>query len=78
MVRLKTIKRTTVTGPKEFGGMGLVDVNCKLMSLKLNWLARYSSSQGKWKLFVDYWINKASATDRLGWYIFANVKILFS
>ena len=29
------------------------------------------------EIIFDYWINKASATDRLGWYIFANVKKKF-
>ena len=72
--KIEKIKRATIIGPKDSGGMGLVDINCKLMSLKLNWLARYPSSQGKWKYFFDYWINKASANDHLGWYIFANQK----
>ena len=54
------------------GGCGLLDVDSKLMSLKLNWLSRYLSSDGIWKYLFDYWINKASDKDLFGWFIFSN------
>ena len=72
--KCEKIKRDTVTGPKQLGGTGLVDIQCKITSLKLNWLARYFRTDNKWKFFFDHWINKASRNNNLGWYIFANDK----
>ena len=66
------IKKDTITGPKGLGGMGRI--NCKLMSLKLQWLSHYSRESGKWKNLFDYWISKASGANHSEWYIFANVK----
>ena len=70
--KVDKIKRNTIIGPKDMGGTGLINIECKLKSIKLCWLSKYISSEGKWKYFFNYWINKASGNSKLGWYIFAN------
>ena len=72
--KIDRIKRSTIVGPKSMGGIGLIDIACKLLSVKLQWLKCYCNEQGAWKIMFDYWIRKASGSDNLGWYIFANVK----
>ena len=64
------IKRDTVTGPGNLGGTGLIDVKNKLSCLKLMWLSHYIKSEGKWKSFFNYWIEKAGESSRMGWYVF--------
>ena len=73
--KMEKIKRDTVIGPKNNGGAGLIDIHTKLKSLKLQWIVRYVKGEGRWKLFFDYWINRASADSNLGWYIFANPRV---
>ena len=63
------IKRNTITGPTNLDGTGLINVKCKLQSLKLKWLVSYLTSNGKWKSFLDYWICKAGEENHLGWYV---------
>ena len=72
--KMEKIKRNTIIGPPKLGGMGLLNIESKLMSLKLQWLVRYPSSEGKWKLYFDYWLKCAGADDHLEWYIFANIR----
>ena len=50
--KIETIKRRTMTNSKDKGGNGLIDIDAKLMSLKLQW----TFGEGKWKSFFDYWI----------------------
>ena len=61
------LKKDTVTAPREMGGTGLINVQCKLWCLKCNRPANYTSKEGKWKNLFNYWICKASGDDNLGW-----------
>ena len=70
--KTERIKRNTIIGPRCSGGCGILDVDSKLKSLKLSWLSRYAHSNGIWKTFFDYWINKASGEAHCGWYIFSD------
>ena len=55
--KVEKINRDTIIGPKNKGGVGLIDVHTKLMSLQMQWLAKYSTSSGLWKKFFSYWIH---------------------
>ena len=69
------LKRVTVRGPSRLGGLGVIDVDSKIKSLKLKWLQRYNpSSNSKWTKFLDFWINKAGSENNLGWCVFSIVK----
>ena len=69
---MEKIKRNTIIGPRDKGGTGLVNVECKLMSVKVQWFSNYIKSQGKWKQFFNYWITKASDKSNLSWYVLSN------
>ena len=68
------IKRDTIRGPPERGGTGLINISCKLDSLKLKWLTKYPKTEGKWKLLFDFWIRNANNDQNLGWFVFSNSK----
>ena len=68
------IKRLTITGPRNMGGTGLIDVRVRLRCLKLMWLGNYIQSDGKWKQFLNYWIEKTGELQNLGWYVFEKTK----
>ena len=68
------IKRNNICGPKDLGGRGLINIQCKLFCLKLQRLSRFCSSKVKWKTLFNYWLCKASKTSvhDSNWYVFAN------
>ena len=68
--KVEKIKRNTINGPRDKGGTGLVNIECKLMSIKVQWFFNYIKSCGKWKRFFDYWLGKVD--NKLGWYVLSN------
>ena len=66
------IKRNTITGPKEKGGTGIINISYKLHALKLKWITRYIKEKGKWRNLMNFWICKASDINNLKWFIFNN------
>ena len=70
--KVEKIKRNTIIDPRDKGGTGLLHVECKLMSVKVQWFSNYIKSQGKWKQFFNYWITKASDKSNLSWYVLSN------
>ena len=49
-----------------------MNVKLKLESLKLKWISKYNAGEGRWRSFFNYWINRASGTYNLDWYVFNN------
>ena len=68
------MKRDTIRGPANMGGVGLINIGLKLRALKLQWLQKYTVQQGKWKNLFDYWIKRDSGVDNLGWFVLNNPK----
>ena len=73
--KIDRIKHLQLQGQKT-GGLGLIDISCKLLALKLQWLAHYPQTSGRWILLQVhmYWINKPNGSNNLRWYVFANVE----
>ena len=66
------MKKDTIRGPANMGGVGLINIGLNLRALKLQWLQKYTVQQGKWKTLFDYWIKRTSGVDNLGWFVLNN------
>ena len=57
------IKRNICINPITDGGLGMIDLDCKVRSLKLSWIHKYlNGPQSHWKLLFTYWMNKIGGT----------------
>ena len=56
------IKRNTVIGKKEHGGLNIVDVESKVNSLKAAWVPRMTNTDSSWKLIAKSYANKLGFT----------------
>ena len=54
------IKRVEMINDYDKGGLKMIDVQSFNESLKMKWIQGYlnNDNQGKWKLFVDYYLQK--------------------
>lgn len=60
------IKRTTVITPKSRGGLGMLDIESFIISLKTTWVRRLFNSDAKWKTVTLHLIPQLSYLDKLG------------
>ena len=54
------IKRVEMINDYDKGGLKMIDIRSFNESLKMKWIQGYlnNDNQGKWKLFVDYFLRK--------------------
>ena len=51
------IKRTQAIGKIQNGGLGLIDIECKIQALKATWVTRLFTSKSSWKCIPIKYIN---------------------
>ena len=59
------IKKNTVIGPQDKGGLNLVDIFCKEQALKASWIPKLLDRKNKCRSILDYYLNKQGLTFEL-------------
>ena len=54
------VKRTTITGYMEYGGLKMIDLQNQIRALKIKWISRIFSGKnnGLWNKLANFWFNK--------------------
>ena len=54
------VKRTTITGYMEYGGLKMIDLQNQIRTLKIKWISRIFSGKndGLWNKLTNFWFNK--------------------
>ena len=52
----KKVKRTTITGYMEYGGLKMIDLQNQIRALKIKWISRIFSGKNEKK--TNFWFNK--------------------
>ena len=55
--RTDRIKRNTMIGPKEQGGMAMMDIESHFEAIKASWIKHYDGMDNDWELLMKHYIN---------------------
>ena len=68
------IKRSTLIGPPDLGGVGMIDVHCLKESVNISWIKRLALQPGIWSTLITSQLNMDNSEDNIKYFLRANIK----